>query len=149
MDKEKIEKIIDTVVDQVIKERPNKSQNLKEFVTNKQAIALKDFGYNVPAYGKFLKGKFQFNSLGSPTNFNDGSFGKNIISAPQYSQVFEWLRVTHDLVVLPDRTVDAEGLYYFFVVYKKNSPNCCEGSFDYHFSQSMALDKAIEMLKKK
>ena len=69
------------------------------------ALRLKEAGFNEPCFAKFNKGKFQMNALGSPNNYNDGSFSKTMISAPMYQQVIDWLFYVHklDIRYSPDK----------------------------------------------
>jgi hypothetical protein len=121
---------------------------MSEFVTYKQALALKGLGYDVPAYGKYIKNRFNTNTLGGGINFNSGFYGVNIISAPQYSQAFEWLRTKHNLFIYPDRLIDNNGAWYFFVA-KGQRTNVAEGDYSYDVAMSLALDTFIEIIKEK
>jgi hypothetical protein len=69
----------------------------KEFVEYNEALALKELGFNEPCFYKFHKGGFQINSLSDGQNYNDGSFGVNLISAPLYQQAFRWFREKYNI----------------------------------------------------
>jgi hypothetical protein len=69
----------------------------KEFAPHKQSLELKELGFDEPCFGKFIKSKFQYNSLGDPKNYNNGSYGVKIISAPTFSQAFRFFREKHKL----------------------------------------------------
>lgn len=156
MRSEVAERILDATPTEVIQKVRGKGHNLMEFVNNKQAIALKELGYDVPAYAKFLKGKFQFNSLGSPTNYNDGSYGKNIISAPQFSQVFDWFLREHNLRSYRDQrvNVDNPNTWIYDYVIKQGNGIDIQPFFSGDFgsnkeSESNCIDKLIEILNPK
>jgi len=68
-----------------------------EFVPYKESLELKELGFNDGCFAKYIRGVFQFNALGGKTNFNDGSFGANIISAPTLSQSFRFFRKKYNL----------------------------------------------------
>jgi hypothetical protein len=69
----------------------------KEFIEYNEALSLKELGFDEPCFSKFNKGVFQINSLGGGQNYNDGSFGVNLISAPLYQQAFRWFREKYNL----------------------------------------------------
>ena len=149
MRSEVAERILESTPPQVKEKVRGKGHNLVEFVNSKQGLGLKELGYNVPAYAKFLKGKFQYNSLGSPNNYNDGSYGKNIISAPQSSQVFDWALREHNFLIQPQRTLDSLGDWYYFSIDTTKRHNVCEGDFNLSIAKSKCIDKLIKILKSK
>jgi hypothetical protein len=67
----------------------------KEFIPYEQALELKELGFNEECYAKYNRKEFQHNSLGGGINYNDNSYGNNLISAPLYQQAFRWFREKH------------------------------------------------------
>jgi hypothetical protein len=67
------------------------------FVPYEIALELKKLLFDEPCFGKFIKSKFQYNSLGDPKNYNNESYGVNIISAPTFSQAFRFFREKYNL----------------------------------------------------
>ncbi len=73
----------------------------KDFVPYDQALALKALGFDEPCFAKFFTpevpaNRFRYNTQGSPVNYNDGTYGRQI-SAPLFQQAFRWFREKHDL----------------------------------------------------
>ena len=69
------------------------------FVSYEVALALKEKGFNDLCFAKFNKKSFQLNSLGGGQDYNSGKFGINLISAPMYQQVINWLDNTHSIMI--------------------------------------------------
>ena len=69
--------------------------NKELFVTYEIALKLKEKGFDELCTAKFNKKSFQLNSLGCGQNYNNGTFGANLISCPTYQQVFKWFREKH------------------------------------------------------
>lgn len=69
------------------------------FVPYAEALEMKSLGFDEHCFAKFIKESFQYNTLGKPTNYNDESYGVNIISAPTFSQCFYFFRDKHDLFI--------------------------------------------------
>jgi hypothetical protein len=120
----------------------------KEFVEYNEALALKELGFNEPCFYKFHKGGFQINSLSDGQNYNDGSFGVNLISAPLYQQAFRWFREKYNLYQFVHYHNRPE---YTFAVYNDIEINWTlheKVSFNtYEEAELECLKKLIEIVK--
>jgi hypothetical protein len=89
----------------------------KLFLHYIESLELKELGFDEPCFAKFSKKEFRLNSLGGGSNYNNGSFGINIISSPLYSQAFKFFRDKYNLLVSPFQSLnditDEVKNYYF------------------------------------
>jgi hypothetical protein len=73
-----------------------KTNNMdKEFISYKQALALKELGFDEPCFAWYHKGKLTFNELYNLPDINENT--RNT-SAPLYQQAFRWFREKHNLL---------------------------------------------------
>lgn len=65
------------------------------FVPYNIAFLAKEKGFDEECFGKYFikKKEFRLNSLGHPNNYNDGSYGQGIFSAPMYQQIIDWFEL--------------------------------------------------------
>jgi hypothetical protein len=82
----------------------------KEFIPYKQALALKQLGFNEPCFGYYdLNHNLQFMYNGKPEKFTERRMGVSDskwvgwISAPLYQQAFRFFREKYKL----DKTIDS------------------------------------------
>ena len=112
----------------------------KEFVNYNQALKLKALGFNEPCFATW-SGETLDMSLQIPS---DDYFTK----APTYSQAFRWFREKYGLFIQPNRTIDSEGIWYYFSIASKRT-DVCEGSFVYEEAEIACLEKLIEIVESK
>ena len=121
----------------------------KEFVPYTESLELKELNFDEPCFGKFIcfgkstKSKFQYNALGDPKNYNNGSYGVNIISAPLYQQAFRWFREKCRLFSsIQELNIGYQHSYYFVV----NDEDSIQ-FLKYEDAELACLDKLISILK--
>lgn len=127
----------------------------KEFVPYEIALQLKELGFNEPCFGRhYYKESYpMLNPQSEETElvFEFGQYIKQTdvtILAPTFSQAFTFFREKYRLFVQPHRTVDSEGIWYYFSISTKRT-DVCEGSFIYEEAELACLEKLIEILKNK
>jgi len=120
----------------------------KEFIPYEQALELKELGFDEYCYAKYNRKEFQHNSLGGNINYNDISYGNNLISAPLYQQVFRWFREKYGWIggirnldrkkpmIVADFVKDEDNL---FMIWADN----------YEDAELKALKELIERIKNK
>lgn len=107
---------------------------------------LKMKGFDVPCfYCYYEDGVTGFDS--EEVDYNDNVF-KNRISRPMYQKVLDWLRIKHNIFIYPNRTVGAEGIWYYFTV-EHNTTIRVEGSFVYYDALYKAVAEALTLIHKK
>lgn len=113
-----------------------------DFVTYKQALALKKLGFINPCFGAFIGEEFKF------FNFSNDIKGyandKNlIIGAPTYFQAFKWFRRKYELRYKfePSRE-DTVDVFIWLIVGWNFFKNIKEEE-----AESACLDKLIEIVK--
>lgn len=107
----------------------------KQFVTYKIALALKELGFDEKCFGWYdNEGRFFFPSNNTLHTRNSKVEGRsdNIITAPLWQQVIDWLREEYNIYinVLPI-TFDTEPTFIFEIISLKNGEllNNIDGSF--------------------
>ena len=67
---------------------------MSNFVSYNQAVLIKLLDFKEPCFAKFSTKtrEFRHNTLGSPTDYNSGSYGVTLVSAPLKIQIFNWGR---------------------------------------------------------
>jgi len=116
---------------------------MEEFVAYKLALRMKQIGFDEPCFGLYgPPSKTVFlHQYGS-------SISKEQIDAPLYQQAFRWFREKYGLFTQPNRTVDKEGVWYYFSIETKRT-DVCEGSFSYEEAELACLEKLIEIVESK
>jgi hypothetical protein len=79
----------------------------KEFIDYKQALELKQLGFDEPCLKEFHNQNLLNNSTGEETTNSDliELYGEqDVISAPLYQQAFRWFRENHELESHVNRT---------------------------------------------
>ena len=127
-----------------------------EFIPYEQALELKNLGFDEYCYAKYNRKEFQHNSLGGGINYNDISYGNNLISAPLYQQAFRWFREKYNLFSVIDVDQTMEPLFcYSLSKYKGNFqwdnilPTYSELYYTYEEAELACLKKLIEIVKNK
>jgi hypothetical protein len=133
----------------------------KYFVNYKQALALKELGFDIPCMGKYdtKQGNEWFlNIYSGHLNTQFGDKSKACI-APLKSQVFKWFRDEHNIV----HTVYSNASGYIWELHynkERGGTHICDseesgdcelsGMFTtYEGAESACIDKLIEIIKKK
>ena len=111
-----------------------------EFVPYELSLRLKALGFDEPCFATW-SGETLDMSLQIPS---DDYFTK----APTYSQAFRWFREKYGLFIQPNRTIDSEGIWYYFSIASKRT-DVCEGSFVYEEAEIACLEKLIEIVESK
>jgi len=129
----------------------------KYFVTYKQAVALKEIGYD--KYSWFGMECSLYKADGNHTFYANGIGDETYISAPLKSQVFKWFRDEHNIV----HTVYSNASGYIWELHynkERGGTHICDseesgdcelsGMFTtYEEAESACIDKLIEIIKKK
>lgn len=73
----------------------------KLFIPYELALWAKEKGFDEGCFAKyfFKKRRFQTNTLGDPKNYNNGSYGHDVMSAPMYQQIVDWFKDNHRLQI--------------------------------------------------
>lgn len=131
----------------------------KEFVTYDQALKLKELGFNdicIAYYTVVPEDNFDYFSIPEQSIINGKalSVSKNYntkfyedegtISAPLKQQVFKWFREKHGLFSYPNKIVEEQGVWYYFVIDSRRT-NVVEGSFSYDEAESKCIDLLIKI----
>jgi hypothetical protein len=125
----------------------------KEFIPYEQALALKELGFDEPCFGyydikdnnlRLFFDNLQDASCNSDLKYDDFKH----CTAPTFSQAFRWFREKYGLFTQPNRTLDKEGVWYYFSIETKRT-DVCEGSFSYEEAELACLIKLIEIVKNK
>jgi len=141
-----------------------------EFISYKEALALKELGFNEPCVGTyhnrgngvgFTFGMFQHPKRNSQANTVSGTFiGEQGCYAPLYQQAFRWFREEHGLYVeyyiLEYRGQDTYAFQIFDFKKQSTVYNCClnddgeliKGGYSTHSgAEEASLKKIINKLK--
>ena len=124
----------------------------KHFVTYKQALALKELGFDEPCMGKYdtkQGDEWLINIYSGHLNIQFSDKSKACI-APLKSQVFEFFRKTYNLHNVPLGTVRNSDNKVIYHIGKPNTISLYSKVYDtYEEAESACIDKLIEFVKKK
>lgn len=121
----------------------------KEFIPYEQALELKELRFDEPCFGYYNElGNFISELDKRNSSCNKPSMYGKYCTAPTFSQAFRWFREKYGLFTQPNRTVDKEGVWYYFSIQTKRT-DVCEGSFSYEEAELACLNKLIEIVKQK
>ena len=115
----------------------------KEFVPYELAVKLKALGFDEPCFGYYSFGNELIIETTSHQMISEGC-----CTAPTFSQAFRWFREKYGLFIQPNRTIDSEGIWFYFSVSTKRT-DVCEGSFSYEEAELACLKKLIEIKENK
>jgi hypothetical protein len=136
----------------------------KEFIPYKEALALKELGFDEPCIAFYTvipedeinwftipeQGITDKTSFGSSKNYNSKYFEEEgTISAPTFSQAFRWFREEYDITqtIARDGSLAKEGAWAYTIIYKSIYFN--DGYLTYEEAELACLIKLIEIVKKK
>jgi hypothetical protein len=74
----------------------------KEFIPYKQALALKELGFDEPCLGVLCEEIKMVRINDEPRNWNDNVRNGETTSAPLYQQAFRWFRDKHNIFASVD-----------------------------------------------
>lgn len=118
----------------------------REVLTYKQALAVKELGFNKPCFGLYINGEFHpFVALHQR--------GDKVILAPLKSQVFRFFREKYNQNSFIE-LVYQDGIKYDYVLYADKDEEECENFGDgpfgtYEKAENACIDKLIELAKQK
>jgi hypothetical protein len=124
----------------------------KEFIPYKQALALKELGFDEPCFGWY-----QDNTLRLDINANQsikfhehlGRF-KGCIIAPLYQQAFRWFREKQNLIGLVDGGYDNSKNIFTYVIWNDFRDDIFDDYYStYEEAELACLIKLIEVVKNK
>ena len=125
----------------------------KYFVNYNQSLALKELGFDMPclASWNFYTNEFNYNSYPSTFSSDD------VIQLPLKSQVFEWARKEYRIISVIDFYCDndewEDTMYEVriseFKHFKTHDSFVQSEYKSYEEAESKAIDKLIEIIKKK
>ncbi len=116
----------------------------KEFVLYPEALELKQLGFDEPCICGYSKSTEQLQTYSRFLVTSD-SF---TVDAPTFSQAFRWFREKHGLFIQPNRRIDSEATWYYFLIETKRF-DVCEGSFVYEEAELACLRKLMQIVKNK
>jgi hypothetical protein len=122
----------------------------KEFIPYKEALALKELGFDEPCFAYYQKSSVIGNNTILPINFRDktsnfndyeySKLGVPFYSAPTFSQSFRWFREKHDLFISIDHHENR---------YSINDLKSLRRFNNYEEAELACLNKLIEIIKTK
>jgi len=122
----------------------------KEFISYKQALALKELGFDEPCfkgYTEEYKSLINFNSTHTNTSIAN-TLPTKPFTAPLYQQAFRWFRKKHNLCSWIYQS--NSGLYHYSIL--KNDrylTNGYENQTTYEEAELECLKRLIEIIKEK
>jgi hypothetical protein len=119
-----------------------------EFISYKQALALKELGFNEPCFAHFVKHYNEIKCILNSDDFDEWwtNNSDNLeCKAPLYQQVFRWFREKYNLYSFV--FVFDQGFGY--ETYKEGVIQTNESFESYDEAQIACLDKLIELVKNK
>lgn len=139
----------------------------KEFIPYKQALALKELGFNEPCFAiwsgfdeknfsvtdtiRLYSSNFRINDTQSST-FYINDFNSRRVSAPTFSQAFKWFRETYELYCQIDiYSYSHTDTNFEFDITNKNMTvsEYSNTNKSYEEAELKALKKLIEIVKNK
>jgi len=128
----------------------------KEFLPYKEALALKELGFDEPCFGwfrstlipsniteYFLETEFGMNE--SPSDWVNSNFLDKTCSAPLFQQAFRWFREKYDLRIWIESNY---GVLKFEYVIATTNPNFIGKQFNDFSSYKTYEEAELECLKK-
>lgn len=122
----------------------------KEFIPYKQALALKELGFDEPCLAKYQKlsesANYKLQLLQKERNCNRLD---TAISAPLYQQAFRWFREKYGFYVVPQTEIHTHRIAVYFLIIKFGEKRVKTKVFDtYEETKLECLKKLIEICKK-
>ena len=122
----------------------------KNFVSYIQALALKQLGFDEPCLAVYRGGSLYHNGVGG--YYSDGNWDEHKsygdenqwVSAPLYSQAFDFFREKYDIHSYIDSTYTTGFYLYEYHISTKDS---LYGFDTYKEAESACLDKLIDLCK--
>jgi hypothetical protein len=119
----------------------------EKFVSYNQALRLKALGFDEPCFKCKVIGQEHLDY--TPSDYDDFPEQKEVeVLIPTFSQAFRWFREKYGLFIQPNRTIDSEGIWFYFSVSSKRT-DVCECSFSYEEAELACLTKLIEIVETK
>ena len=129
-----------------------------EFIPYKQALALKELGFNEECFKIFIDDKLENFSNESQEYIKNSDFKNNYVTAPLYQQSFRWFREKCNLNYFIDNTRN-EGNYKYSIYKREKSESVfpykwnveCYSRIDYKTYEEAELEclkKLIEICSK-
>ena len=123
-----------------------------EFVTYKQALALKEIGYDQISYfgqATSLYNKESYHTFYVNYGFMGSGLDDGYIYAPLKQQVFKWFRDKHE--IKPQITTTYDEWDFYIPTSKYNEIPIRQGSdiWTYEQAEDACIDKLIELIKNK
>jgi len=138
----------------------------KEFCTYKQALALKELGFDEPCIAYYFSDS-SFNDAaeeddtlhpGDPRFYSDtnrslSAYTKdelkyNSVTAPLYQQAFRWFREKYHLVSYIRKNEEENYDHEWIIDSDEDGESECRKGWSYEEAEQACLDKLIEIVKK-
>jgi hypothetical protein len=125
----------------------------KEFIPYKQALALKELGFDEPCFGRWLiiteweapTGEIRL-QLGAEAE----SYDKNQCTAPLYQQAFRWFREKYNLIGLVEGGYDDGKNIFTYVIWNDFKDSIVDDYYQtYEEAELECIKKLIEIVKNK
>jgi hypothetical protein len=120
----------------------SKTKTMKDFVPYELSLELKHLGFDEPCF-RFQNNISHIIEEKGWLNWNEV---EQFISLPVFSQAFRFFRDKYKLFVQPNRTIDNQGIWYYFSIETRRS-DICEGSFIYEEAELECLKNLIQIVK--
>ena len=124
----------------------------KEFIPYKQALALKELGFDEPCFKCKVIGQEHLDY--TPSDYDDFPEQKEVeVLIPTFSQAFRWFRENKlsDACICRYQSRDDGGIYFYYVINHdygiEETRHFKEGFFSYEEAELACLDKLIEIVK--
>jgi len=73
---------------------------MKDFTEYKEALELKELGFDEPCFAYYLAGGIRFKEYKDSQNKNSAFYNNTVCSIPLYQQAFRWFRKNYNAVVV-------------------------------------------------
>ena len=116
----------------------------EELVTFKTAKLAKEVGFN-----EWVRYCFTDDGKIWDVDKHKNDLGEDVYSAPRLSLLEQWVRETHDLIVLSDAFIKGNKLkYHFFCIDKEDNIDKYEGLSETHTKRKVALNRTLYKILK-
>lgn len=113
-----------------------------QFVPYELAVKLKELGFYETCFARHRKGKFEFQTLGKPYDYNSNPIVDGDISAPLWQQAFDWFR-EEGVISWIDRN---DNTFRYNIEFSNGSILGLQGFVTYEEARLACLEKLIELV---
>jgi len=126
----------------------------KEFIPYKEAVSLKELGFDGPCFGYYHEDKsLTYTGMVSQNTNSFWKINNKVITAPTFSQAFRWFRKNHGLYssILPKKSYPdnyVSGVEWYVTICGGDGVEIGpDGTYTYEEAELACLNKLIEIIK--